>query len=157
MLAYATAFEMVHGRNRTRSGKYYKIKIAHNTYLERALGDPNVTVRLHDTAVVTIYPNGTYRLNSGGYRSATTKDRINKYAPVQVFQHLGTWFTTDNSGPEPRRAYFFDGMLVDSGGKVLNHYAALVAGLDPDTPREMVLDWFAERGLSVPLPLPQPQ
>jgi hypothetical protein len=86
-------------------------KIGNNTYLERI--DANtVGIRLHGTIVVSIHNNGRYTLNGGGYRTRTTKDRINEYAPVKVYQKAFAWFVGD--------VPFFDGMEVDRTGKVLN-------------------------------------
>lgn len=44
-----------------------------------------VGVRLHETVVVAYLPDGRYVLNTGGWNTATTKDRINSFSPA----HLG--------------------------------------------------------------------
>jgi hypothetical protein len=46
-------------------------------------------------------------LNSGGWRTSTTKDRINKYSPVKVYQRKYEWYLQD--GTE-----FEDNILVNS-------------------------------------------
>lgn len=152
MLTYQKATEMVNGR-RDRGGRGYGFKIENNTWLEGALGCEAFAVRLHGTYIVTIYPNGTYRLDSGGHRTVTTKDRLNKYGPVKVFQRRNEWFVQvwPEFG-ETLVTWFFDGVLVSISGRLINHHAAEVAGLDPDTPREIVKDWFEERGLPIPPP-----
>lgn len=48
-------------------------------------------VRLHSTDVVTIHADGSYTLDTGGWRTVTTKDRINGYAPVRLGQDKGVW------------------------------------------------------------------
>lgn len=74
-------------------------KVANNTWavLEHPDGEvldaPDVVIRLHSTGVVRFRPDGTVTLDSGGWRSVTTKARINKFAPgVQVYQRSGQWF-----------------------------------------------------------------
>src|SRR6188768_2137912 len=81
-------------------------RIANNTVkYERANGD--VVYRLHNTDVVTKHANGTFTLNSGGWKTVTTKDRINLYAPARVHSDKGVWYVR-NGVP------FYDGMRVDA-------------------------------------------
>src|SRR5947207_166547 len=72
----------------------YGVKIGHNTYLhvryETAV--PSYAIRYHDTDIVTILPDDTYVLNSGGYRTATTKQRIAALAPGRLYQKDFTWY-----------------------------------------------------------------
>lgn len=50
-------------------------------------------VKYHGTPVVTIHPNGDITLDTGGWRTNTTKHRMNQYAPgVQVYQKNFEWF-----------------------------------------------------------------
>ena len=82
-------------------------KVGNNTYAE-ILHDDTVAIRLHNTDVVKINPNGTYTLNSGGWQTVTTKDRINQYSPVKVYQRKFEWFVNINDKEYP----FMDGMVV---------------------------------------------
>jgi hypothetical protein len=100
-MTYAEAVSMVHGKTNRKERK-----IGNNTYAEIEYDD-SVSVRLHGTAVVRFYPNGTVKLNSGGWRTSTTKDRINKYSPVKVYQKKYEWYLQD--GTE-----FEDNILVNS-------------------------------------------
>ena len=101
-MTHAEAVVMVQGkRNKTSR------KIGNNTYAE-ILSDNTVAIKLHNTYVVKINPNGTYTLNSGGWQTATTKDRINQYSPVRVYQEKYQWFVTINGKEYP----FMDGMVV---------------------------------------------
>jgi hypothetical protein len=36
-------------------------------------------------------------LNSGGYRTHTTKKRINQYSPVRIYQKNFEWFLADGT------------------------------------------------------------
>lgn len=90
--------------------------IGNNTRLVRI--DANtVAVRLHGTNVVMIHNDGTYTLQAGGWRTVTTKQRINKYSPARVSQKNWAW----NVGG----FQFFDGIRVDGAGRVLNADPAL--------------------------------
>lgn len=71
-------------------------KIGNNTYAYIE-NDGSVSIELHGTKVVVIYPNGLYKLNSGGWQTSTTKDRINKYSPVKVYQKKHVWYLQDGT------------------------------------------------------------
>jgi hypothetical protein len=66
-------------------------KLENNTYLVRVDAE-SVGIKLHETIVVYIYKSGNYQYDTGGWRSTTTKDRINKYGPVKVSQKNGVWY-----------------------------------------------------------------
>ena len=78
-------------------------KVGNNTYLVR-ISPETIGVRLHGTVVVQIHSDGTYTLDSGGWRTVTTKARINDFSPVKVSQKKYDWFV----GDEP----FHDGIRV---------------------------------------------
>lgn len=87
-------------------------KLELNTYLERI--DPDTFgVRLHNTYVVEIHRDGTYTLDSGGWYTVTTKDRINRYSPARVYQrNFGWYFAQAGDG----RVEFENGIRVDASG-----------------------------------------
>lgn len=72
----------------------------------------NVAIKLHDTDVVTVSPDNVYTLNSGGWQTVTTKDRINAYAPVSITQRNYIWYMGDGS-------LFYDGMEVKANGEIV--------------------------------------
>jgi len=84
-------------------------KIAHNTYLER-LDAETIGVRLHRTYVVRFNANGTTRLDSGGWRTVTTKERMNRYVPAGfgLYQKAHVWYIDTPSGVEE----YSDGMIL---------------------------------------------
>lgn len=93
-----------------------KHKVGNNTYLrEEVIG---IGVRLHRTYVVAIRKDGNYALNSGGYRTATTKARINAFSPAAVYQEKGKWYLFDRTTEE--RVPFVDGMVVDANGSLVS-------------------------------------
>lgn len=69
-------------------------KINHHTYIVPADNEA-VAVRLHETNIVTFAPDGTITLNSGGWRTATTKERMNdalRDHGVQITASNGMWY-----------------------------------------------------------------
>lgn len=82
--------------------------VANNTHA-RILEDSRVAVKLHETDVVIISGAGYWELNSGGWLTLTTKDRINKYSPAGITQRNGIWYMRDGS-------LFYDGIVIDADG-----------------------------------------
>lgn len=90
-MTHAEATKMVLGkRNREQR------KVGNNTYAYIE-NDGSVAIELHGTKVVVLYPNGLVKLNSGGWRTHTTKKRINQYSPVKVYQKNYEWFLSDGT------------------------------------------------------------
>jgi hypothetical protein len=82
-------------------------KIAHNTHLHRIDAD-TIAVRLHSTDVLTLHRDGRAVLSSGGWRTVTTKERLNRYAPCRVYQQRGEWFIQHDG----RTVSFYDGLTL---------------------------------------------
>ena len=85
-MTYAEMLNLVNGKTNRQERK-----VGNNTYAEIE-HDKSISVRLHGTDVVRFYPNGLVKLNSGGWQTHTTKQRINKYSPVKIFQKNFEWF-----------------------------------------------------------------
>lgn len=85
-------------------------KIGHNTYLQRA-GD-DIEAIYHSTAVVTYHPNNTMTCKTGGWQTVTTKDRLNQLTPLRIGSTKGIWYANSER--------FFDGIICDTSGQVLN-------------------------------------
>lgn len=75
-------------------------------------------LRYHHTDVVTAYPDGKVVLNSGGYRTLTTKERINRYMPegCKLINKRGKWVVSMPNGQE---VDFYDGMSLGPGWSAL--------------------------------------
>lgn len=102
---YAQAAERLGTRDRR--------KIDNNTYLERRDAE-TIAVRLHETDVVTFHANGTAVLNTGGWMTVTTKDRLNNHAPCSRISSVkGRWFVGDSLP-------YFDGITFTDSGECLN-------------------------------------
>jgi hypothetical protein len=80
-------------------------KLANNTHALRK-DDGTIAIRLHATDIITFHPDGTIVANSGGWKTRTTKDRLNSYLPVRINQNKGQW-------------YWAEGKLFTDGDKIL--------------------------------------
>jgi len=101
-MTHSEAVSMVHGKRNAK-----RRKVGNNTYAE-ILHDNSVGIMLHSTYVVKIHPDNTYTLQTGGWQTVTTKDRINQYSPVRVYQRKYEWFVKINGKEFP----FMEGMVV---------------------------------------------
>lgn len=102
-------------------------KVGNNTFnVEYANG--NKAVRYHHTDVITETAAGEIILSSGGYRTPTTKDRLNNHAPfpARFWQDRGIWSGNVFGG---KSVMFYDGMIFDRQGNLLSEEKS------PDFPR----------------------
>lgn len=76
------------------------------------------------TNIVRRSPEGNYTLNSGGYRTLTTKKHINEHAPVLLYQRKAEWFlagrTNDGAYDNGVAIPFQDGVVVNQHGVVIS-------------------------------------
>lgn len=92
-------------------------KLAHNTYLQFRDRD-TIAIRLHQTDVVTLHRDNTVILNSGGWRTVTTKERINRYLPFgfYLYQEDSIWYVVCRRYKDSERGVFTctfqDGMRI---------------------------------------------
>ena len=84
MLTYERARELMESARDKYAGK----PLQNNTRLyERGSSErPYYAVRLHQTDVVEIHPDGHYVLHTGGWNTMTTWNRIGGYAPTNRIQ-----------------------------------------------------------------------
>ena len=98
-------------------------KLANNTYAERR-EDGGIDIRLHNTIIVSYAPDGTVTLNSGGWRTVTTKSRIDAYIPdvFHIIQEDGIWYIRKSHPGIPWREWrkypFCDGMTIGPMGGI---------------------------------------
>lgn len=104
------------------------------TRLQRR-GADTIALKLHATDVVTYHRDGRIVLNSGGWRTVTTKERMNRFSPLSISQSKGHWGVV--AGPDfwsdPSQAVSYaDGMTYHSDtGKF--------SGVGPDPAEEQKL------------------
>lgn len=100
-----TAQEIAEGKPR---------KIANNTwryYKADPCSHDLEIIRLHHTDIIVKDRQGKVTLYSGGYRTVTTKDRINRFSPYRVWSKRGAWFV-DRIGADQTPVPFYDGIVL---------------------------------------------
>lgn len=90
--------------------------VARNTWRYRTT-DGIEHVRLHGTDIVEFLPKGRVRLNSGGWKTVTTKDRIDSFSGYRIFSRKGTWLVCE-PGQWDKAVPFFDGMILPDALKM---------------------------------------
>ncbi len=87
--------------------------IANNTRLWETIYGGGYEVRLHGNLIIEIYPDYT-RVYDGGWRTMTTKARLNQFSPINVYQRDFVWYINGeveqqcNHGDIP----FVNGMVI---------------------------------------------
>lgn len=87
-------------------------KLDNNTYAERR--ENAIAIRLHQTDVVTFFADRAIVANSGGWKTHTTKARMNDYLPIRIYQERGQWYWGNNGNKTP----FTDGDKIGADGKL---------------------------------------
>jgi hypothetical protein len=89
-----------------------------NNTLRAKLADGREIVRFHHTDIVTIAKRGAITVTTGGWRSVTTKERLNIHLPAgwNVYSGTGTWLIRTPAGTYP----FADGARFAPDGRPLN-------------------------------------
>lgn len=137
-MKYSTLNEQLTGRNKDNR------KLGNNTYAERRNGDA-IAIRLHQTDILTFHADGRIVANTGGWKTRTTKDRLNQYLPDTISQHRGKWTV--------RGLEFADGMTWHPDGTITG------AASENDSKEETALRKEIDRyckSLVAALPLPTP-
>jgi len=90
-------------------GNRLTCKIDHNTYLSRVFMG-RVSVLFYGHPIIFYWHNGEIDVSSCGYRSCTTKDRLNKFLPpgFSVYQRKHQWYLSRANMPRE----FWDGMII---------------------------------------------
>ena len=92
-------------------------KVANNTYLKRLEND-DVVLRLHETDILTAKPNGSVVVNTGSWRTVTTKARLNDWIKdgLGIYQNRGVWYWTKRDPNNWGHAVFSDGDVIGPRG-----------------------------------------
>jgi hypothetical protein len=96
-------------------GEVSKSKMVAKATIKMVFPDGTEKLKYHNTILVTKSPDGTITLNSGGYRTSTTKDRINEYSPISIYQNKGIWYVGDRRNQDEPSVVFFDGIQFKDG------------------------------------------
>ncbi len=147
MLTYNQAADLM------KKARHGRRKLENNTYLvTRSPGEgwagtvkgkgPHYAVRLHATDVVTIHPDGSYTYDSDGWRTVTTKARMNTYGNAAVWSDRGSWLIARRrnnfSETEQTAQPFADGVTVHADGRITG------AGVDESLTRRRLLKQVRE-------------
>lgn len=83
-------------------------KLDNHTYCKRR--ENYIAILLHSTDIIKYYPDGTVIVHTGGWRTITTKDRINKYSPLEIYQANKIWYIKGEVD-----SLFYDGIVLRDG------------------------------------------
>lgn len=110
----------------------HKKVLANHTVAERG-GPGRIAIRLHKTHILIYMDNGQVRLDSSGWRTITTRDRINRYLPYDwmVGCDKGIWYLRQGGRPNTGQVYasacstsaawtFEDGITVSENRATIN-------------------------------------
>lgn len=117
-------------RNWDQANEFLGLKperpIGHNTRIIRR-DDGVIYVKYHESAVVKYFPVGMVDggaatiLDSCGWKTITTKERLNAFCPAgfNIWQERGVW-TLSRRGERPETWTFADGITIMQNGDVFN-------------------------------------
>ena len=103
---------------------YSKVKKIANNTVEYIDFQSNRNIRFHQTTIISFLKDGIL-LNSGGYHTVTTKDRINRFSGHRIHSDKGIWYVSSLD----KQYVFADGMIIRDNGEVIG------AG---DTPKKAI-------------------
>jgi hypothetical protein len=108
---YVTEYKKIAGSRKALYKELGILKsklVKNNTRLTEYV-DGRRTLRLHATDILTWKPDGVIVLNSGGYRTHTTKERLNAFLPlgIRVYQKNYSWYVRQDGKKD---IDFVDGM-----------------------------------------------
>lgn len=107
-------------------------KVAHNTYLQ-VRDSETIALRYHATDVVTYHSDGRVVLDTGGWRTSTTKLRFNEsYSrlPLRIWADRGVWYVS-KPGDWENAVAFADGLTLSPNGDGLYRIDSDTIGEDP--------------------------
>ena len=95
-------------------------KIVANNTVAYIRKDGTRVIRLHHTDVLEFPKTGEVVFNSGGWKTVTTKDRMNEFQNVAtIIQDRGLWYLFPSNKNKSARIPYFDGIIIKDG-KILN-------------------------------------
>lgn len=93
-------------QNLIAKGRSGRKKLKPNTYLIQ--GEGFFTVELHGNRILRINQDNSFVVSSCGWTTKTTKDRLNEFGPVQIWQKDFQWYYRNGT----RIAEFHDNITV---------------------------------------------
>lgn len=79
-------------------------------------------LRYQDTDIIRWCTDGSIVLNTGGWRTVTTKARYNEHLDgIQVYQARGIWYVTAGRNSDSASTIeFYDGMVINPDGSIID-------------------------------------
>jgi hypothetical protein len=107
-------------RDSLRGMKYFSARrVANNTFRVK-FESGKVAIRLHNTNIIEVTQNqigeDVYFYYMGGWDTTTTRDRLNRFGPLNIYRRRGETYAEDSSGTVSE---FFEGLTV-IGGRIEN-------------------------------------
>jgi hypothetical protein len=93
-------------------------KVANNTWAE--LVNDHIAIVYHVTTIAKLYPNGDVQLFTGGWRTVSTKDRLNGLGNFHVWQENYQWYVADFGTDWSNKTPFYDGVKFNQSGIRIN-------------------------------------
>jgi hypothetical protein len=94
------------GRNKTNRPTDYKPNNTRFIIHKHCVG-----VKYHDTVILTYYPNDAIQFNTDGWKTVTTKDRLNHFQnEITIWQDKSIWYFKFNH--EDGDYLFIDNMMI---------------------------------------------
>lgn len=120
-----------------------KGKLSGANTIDYVTADGTRKIRYHETDVLTFRHDGTVEFNSGGYRTPTTKARINDNQDlISVYQQDGIWYYNATApGGWRKNSVFFDGMIIDQNGRCINPDAGADDGENKKRIAKLIKDY----------------
>jgi hypothetical protein len=126
MIGYANAdLYLAGGRNKDDRpiGDLGASQAIRNTRLVRRGKD--IAIRYHETDIITLHPDGSRTLDTGGWLTMGTKRRLNAYldsgwgtSRLRITSDRGRWFLS--RGWDVKVCRYFDGITIAADGSIVN-------------------------------------
>jgi hypothetical protein len=128
-------------------------RLAGNNTLEYVRADGATCFKLHNTTIVTRHADGRVTLNSGGWRTVTTKARFNELArPWRVYSDKGTWTVTNGERSVP----YFDGITLPDAFDAPREQKKAARAATAEAKRRKQIAAFVKATLPIGAPVPLP-
>lgn len=131
-------------------------KVENNTYVTRQLGGA-VALRFHQTDILTAAPDGTVTVTSGGWRTVTTKARLNEFLGdgLGISQRAGLWYWCDRKSPCGGDVVYSDGDKISASGRVRGQVKTQRLAVSEGARLAKRIAIYARKcGAAVPMPVP---
>lgn len=106
------------------SQPYTSAKFVGSNTLEIMYENGDRGIRLHDTDIITFHPDGDFTLNSGGWNTHTTRERMSEFLPrrMRVYSEKSIMYVNKyfyrNGEYKTKRHAFYDGMRFTRRGRL---------------------------------------